>query len=119
MKILVIDDDPDVLEMFERVLSDAGHAVRISSNARDGLAEIEQTVPDVLITDVLMPDFDGIEVIKSLRQHYPDLWIIAVSGGGRYMPAHVSLTMSEAFGADRILRKPIQRAELLAALVPE
>ena len=118
MKILVIDDDPDILEMLTRVLADAGHEVRVATDAKLGLGEIERATPEVLITDVLMPEVDGIEVIKGLRRRYPDLWIVAISGGGSFMPANVSLKMSEAFGADRTLYKPFLKADLLAAIVP-
>ena len=118
VKILVIDDDRDVLDMLMRVLSDAGHEVKVATDAKAGLGEIGDTKPDVLITDILMPEVDGIEVIKGLRRRYPDLWIVAISGGGSYMPANVSLKISEAFGADRTLYKPFLKADLLAAIKP-
>ena len=118
MKILVIDDDRDVLDMLTRVLADAGHDVEAATDAKTGLGQIGDIKPDVLITDILMPDVDGIEVIKGLRHRYPDLWIVAISGGGNFMPANVSLKMSEAFGADRTLYKPFLRADLLAAIRP-
>jgi YesN/AraC family two-component response regulator len=70
---------------------------------------------DVLVTDILMPEADGLEVIRAASGR-PELGIIAISGGGNYMPAAVSLAMSEAFGARKVLFKPFRKQELLDAV---
>jgi YesN/AraC family two-component response regulator len=70
---------------------------------------------DLLVTDILMPEADGLEVIRAASAR-PELGIIAISGGGNYMPAAVSLAMSEAFGARKVLFKPFRKQELLDAV---
>jgi DNA-binding response OmpR family regulator len=119
VRIVVIDDDVVLLGMLEQMLVHAGHTVAAFSHAADAMAEIARAMPDVLITDVLMPDIDGIELIKNVRRTNADLWIVAMSGGGHYVPTSISLKMAKASGADRTLQKPFRRADLLRVIVPE
>jgi CheY-like chemotaxis protein len=65
---------------------------------------------------MIMPEVGGIDVIRQVRKDHPNLWIVAISGGGDMLSTTVTLTLSEAFGADRILYKPFVKSELLAAL---
>jgi DNA-binding response OmpR family regulator len=116
MRIAVIDDDADMLTATCRVLEQAGHAVSAFSESAKGLKEVQSGGFDVLVTDMLMPGIDGVEVIRNLRNSHPKLWIVAISGGGELLPAATALKFSEVFGADRVLYKPFRKAELLAAL---
>lgn len=116
MRILAVDDQKDILATIGTMLQGSGHEVTLVQDADTALTQIEGGGFDVLITDILMPDKDGIEVIKALRRRHPNLWIVAMSGGGRKVAATISLKLSEAFGADRVLFKPFRRAELLAAI---
>ena len=115
-KVLVVDDVVEMRSMIRSMLESAGHAV---SEAGDGKAAIEILQGagplDVLVTDILMPEADGLEVIRAAAAR-TDLGIIAISGGGNYMPAAVSLAMSEAFGARKVLFKPFRKQELLDAV---
>ncbi len=111
-KILVIDDDPQVGGVLERILARAGHTVRMAAGGREGIREFEEFEPDLVITDLNMPDMDGIEVIRELRRIRAEVAIIAVSGGG-LMPKDLLLSSAEALGADGILRKPFEVRELL------
>ena len=87
-----------------------------AENGRTGISALRGAEPiDVLVTDILMPEADGIEVIRAASDR-PGLGIIAISGGGSYMPAAVSLAMSEAFGARKVLFKPFRKQELLEAI---
>jgi CheY-like chemotaxis protein len=116
MRILVLDDDKEILDFVGKLLRDEGHEVTASARARAGLLQIDAKRIDVLLTDMLMPEMDGIEVIKALRKNHPDLLIVAMSGGGSRLSADTTLNMSQAFGADRVLYKPFRRNELLAAI---
>lgn len=116
MRIAVIDDDDDLLTATRRLLEQAGHEVSAFVEPAKGLQKVQGGGFDVLVTDMLMPGIDGIEVIRNLRKSQPDLWIVAISGGGDLLPAATALKFSEVFGADRLLYKPFRKAELLAAV---
>lgn len=115
-RILIVEDTPDFRSMMREILQTAGHDV---AEAGDGLAamrQIESGSFDLLVTDVLMPESDGIELIRTLAKQKRRLPILAVSGGGRDLPAAISLALTEAAGAHRTLFKPFRAAELLAAV---
>jgi CheY-like chemotaxis protein len=115
-RVLVVDDMADMRTMIRTMLESAGHTVAEAENGRTGIKALRGPEPiDVLVTDILMPEADGIEVIRAAADR-PGLGIIAISGGGSYMPAAVSLAMSEAFGARKVLFKPFRKQELLEAI---
>lgn len=116
MKVLVIDDEPDVLDLLVRQLQAAGHEVQSTLSARTGLQLLETEPFDALVTDILIPDFDGIELMLSIRRRLPDLWVVAISGGGHHLSASDTLRMTDALGANRHLMKPFSADELLAVL---
>lgn len=118
MKIVVIDDEPDFLALIATRLAAAGHEVVTELRATKGIAEVLANGADVLVTDMLMPDFDGLEVIRTLRAKRPQLWIVAISGGGQLISSAMTLNFSQALGADRILYKPFGHRDLLAAIEP-
>lgn len=119
MRVLVIDDNQDALDVIDTYLRDAGHDVIATNCPKAGMQHISEGDIDVLLTDIVMPDIDGIQVIKQLRNNHPNLWIVAISGGGPHLAANYALNTSQAFGADRTLYKPFQKKELLAAIHPE
>jgi CheY-like chemotaxis protein len=112
LNILIIDDDPAIREELRDALEAWGYAVTDAANGREGLKLIKKAVPDIVITDIMMPEMDGIEIVRSLRETHPTLRIIALSGGDSqgYMGY---LTAAGRLGADTILTKPIQLAKLL------
>ncbi len=110
-RILVIDDEPTVRRYFARVLDMAGHEVDVAENGREGMRMFRAHRPDLVITDILMPESDGIETITELKQDFPDTKIIAISGGGAVGP-HGYLKAAELLGADVVLEKPIKATEL-------
>jgi DNA-binding response OmpR family regulator len=119
--ILVIEDDREVRDFLVEVLTRAGHAVTAAANGRDGVAKFREEPAQVVITDIIMPEKDGIETILDLRREHPQLKVIAISGGGRSTPENY-LHSARLLGADRAFRKPFRNEEILAAineLVPE
>jgi CheY-like chemotaxis protein len=114
-RVLVFDDNPEICDIVRRILCEAGYEVRFGTADRHGLHEVTRHDYDVLITDVFMPEMDGMELIRAARQARPELPIICMSGGASYVSADFSLNLSEAFGA-KPLSKPFGRRELLAAL---
>ena len=116
-RILVIDDDDMVRTFVSRALEIAGYAVSAASNGYEAMVLFRQFKPDGVITDLLMPERDGIETIMELRRHTPHVPIVAISGGFNAMSS-VYLKTAEQLGADAVLSKPFSIEQLLAALSP-
>lgn len=106
-RVLVIDDDSSVRYTLRRMLERVGHRVAEASGATEGCRLFSAAPVDVVITDMLMPDGDGIEVIQTLRREHPDVQIIAMSGGGAGSGGHY-LEWARLFGAQQILAKPLE-----------
>lgn len=116
MRILVVDDQQDLLDGMGKLLTLLNHEPVLERDPRQALGLIDSGEFDVLITDMVMPNMGGREVIKQVRGKHPDLWIVAISGGGDSIPANTNLRISQAYGADRVLYKPFCRPELMDAL---
>ncbi len=114
-EILLIDDDESFRGMLARLLTRAGHTVETCGDGKKGV-EIFRKKPDYLvITDLIMPDQEGIETIIQLRREFPGVQIIAMSGGGRVSP-NIYLDSAASLGAKRIFTKPFDTEEFLAAV---
>jgi CheY-like chemotaxis protein len=111
-KVLIIDDDRMVRETIKIILESAGHAAFLAGNGREGLKIFTAAAPDIVITDILMPEKEGIETIAELRRLKPDLPIVAISGGGRVGNMNF-LKAAESFGANHTLTKPFEPEEIL------
>jgi CheY-like chemotaxis protein len=114
-KILVFDDEPSILLMIKKMLEKAGHEVDIALNGREGMELFEKNKPDLLITDIIMPEKEGLETILELRKKYPELKIIAISGGGRIGPEGY-LPSAKRLGADMVFQKPLVQKEFMQAV---
>jgi CheY-like chemotaxis protein len=124
-RILVIDDEPFILEALKRVLGSSAVLVVGAANADAGLAAMRESPADLVIIDVILPGMDGVAAIKIFRRDYPAVRIIAISGGGNfglnaYLPDAIStsayLAACRAAGADGTLAKPFETAELRALI---
>lgn len=120
-RVLIIDDEEFVRITVSQMLERDGHTVLEAADGEMGLEVLRETRVDLVITDILMPNKEGIETILDLREIYPDIKIIAISGGGR-IKATTYLDMAKRLGADAVLKKPFEMKELLdavtACLVP-
>ena len=116
ISILVVDDASDTLEVITMCLRECGHVVTCASGGRAAIALLEDRHFDLIITDLLMPDSDGMEVIMAARQTQPAAQIIAMTGGGDFFSARHLLNLAGALGADERLTKPFSRATLLDAV---
>ena len=123
--VLVVDDELDVRDAIERVLTRAGYSVRTAGDASDALAELRRSHADVVITDIIMPKIDGVEGIACNRKEFPAVRIIAISGGGNfgiaaYKPHAITtsayLAAAERAGAHLVLTKPFESADLLQSV---
>lgn len=111
--ILVIDDYPDTVDLLREILVPAGYQVAAASDGREALLLLRATNPDLVITDLYMPNQDGLETIIQLRRADPRLPIIAISGG---LAANSLLAAAQKIGAVSALPKPFLTEELLAAV---
>jgi CheY-like chemotaxis protein len=114
-KILLIDDDDLVRYAMVRILARDEYQIVCASNGREGVAALEKEPFDLVITDILMPDQEGIETIRAIRRLSPAVPIIAISGGGRFSGADY-LAIAEKFGASKTLPKPFEPATLLSSV---
>lgn len=114
-KILVIDDDGAIRRLISRILVPAGHEVIEASGGKLGLEMSGAEQPSIIIVDILMPDTDGIETIRSLVAARSSVGIIAISGGG-LGSSKFYLDMATKLGAHRFLEKPFTRMDLLTAI---
>ncbi len=114
-RILVVDDDVAVREMVRRMLERAGHSVIDAANGAEALTLCRLTRPELVVTNIVMPEKEGLELIRELRAEQPDLPVIAMSGGGQAARG-AYLDMARAFGAIGTLTKPFDRTTLLRAV---
>ncbi|MBL8952126.1 MAG: response regulator [Myxococcaceae bacterium] len=117
--IVVVEDDPGLRHSFARMLRAEGHVVLEMENGRTALAEVLAKPPDLLITDVNMPEFDGLELIRGVRKRHPDLPIIAMTVGGA-LPTDVTLDAARLLGAHATFDKltsPKVLVELVARIL--
>lgn len=115
-RILVIDDDDDVRGVVVESLKTAGHEVFSASNGAEGLAFQEKHGADLVITDLIMPEMEGIETIRAFHGAFPAVGIIAMSGGGRSLDARSYLSVARELGADIVLPKPFGAQALIDAV---
>ncbi len=115
-RILVIDDEELVRSTLRMTLEAQGYEVEDAPDGEAGVQIFRQRPADLIVTDILMPGKEGIEMIIELRRDFPDVRIIAISGGGRFKSPHTFLTTAQHFGADRIFAKPFDQEEFLAAV---
>ena len=114
-RLLIAEDSADMRESLKLLLERAGYEVAVAADGACAL-ELQRRQPaDVLITDIFMPDQDGLETIQEFRHEFPQVRIIAMSGGGARVGGRY-LDIAELAGADAVLRKPFEVSDLLRAL---
>jgi CheY-like chemotaxis protein len=114
-RILVIDDDADVRRALRRILETEGYEVLEAANGKEGVRLFGESPCDAVITDLYMPEKEGLETIRELRQTHPELKILVITGAapGSVFDLRQHATM---LGANRALSKPFSRGEVLQAL---
>ena len=114
-KILIIDDDHHILLMIKKMLERAGFEVELASNGNEGLELFKRLQVDLVITDIIMPEKEGLETIREMKRLRADLKIIAMSGGGKVSSDNY-LNMAKIFGASRIISKPFSQKQMVSAV---
>lgn len=111
--ILLIDDDESVCKLLRKMLESAGYLVRTAITGDQGLDSYREHGADLVITDIFMPDKDGIELVRELRSEAKEVPIIAISGGMEMMEPAMMLKVAASLGALYTLPKPLAKTELL------
>jgi len=114
-RILVIDDEPLVRSTVVTMLNREGFSVEEASDGQAGIAMFHKNPPDVVITDIFMPNRDGIEIVMELKRSSPRTKIIAMTGGGQTRMMEIA-SAAKLLGADHILHKPFESESLVAAV---
>lgn len=113
--VLIIDDDKYVRKMIKRILERAGYITVEAKNGHQAIERYSEEKPDVTITDIIMPEKEGIETILELKRRFSAQNIIAISGGGR-IAAECYLGLAQRLGADLVFSKPIDPKVLVSAV---
>jgi len=111
-KILVIDDNVTFRQNLRDLLEFEGYNVAEASDGVEGVEKFRDQSADLVIMDIIMPKKDGVEAIWELKTEFPDVKIIAISGGGRIGPRNY-LELAEGFGSDKVIQKPVDLFALL------
>ncbi|HSL86341.1 MAG TPA: response regulator [Bacteroidales bacterium] len=111
--ILLVEDELELKEMLKVALARRNFTVIEAENGREAIARFRPGITDLVITDLIMPEEDGLKVIIELREVKPSVRIIAISGGGKAGPGNY-LSLAKALGADAVFSKPFSITELLS-----
>ena len=114
-RILVIDDEPEMRTLLRQILEKVGYEVVDASNGRQGLSRYSEKPADLVITDLVMPEKEGIETIMDLNRRFAGVKIIAISGGGQVGPRDY-LRLARELGALKTFAKPFSIGDLLKAI---
>jgi len=114
-RILLIEDDHQLRKLFQKKMAGKGYEIIEASNGKEGMERFRDASPDLIITDIVMPEKEGLETISELRKMAPGIKIIAISGGGRISPESY-LSTAAFLGARHVFSKPIDWPEMLRAV---
>ena len=113
--ILIVEDDLELREMLRISLARRKFTVLEAKTGRDAILHFKPSVTDIVITDLIMPDEDGLKVIMKLRELKPSIKIIAISGGGKVGPGNY-LNLAKALGANAVFPKPFSVSDLMVKI---
>jgi CheY-like chemotaxis protein len=113
--VLIVEDEKELREMLKTALLRRRLTVLEAVNGKDAIVHFKPSITDLVVTDLIMPEEDGLKVIMKLKQLKPGIKIIAISGGGKAGPASY-LNLAKALGADAVYSKPFSTNELIAKI---
>jgi CheY-like chemotaxis protein len=113
--VLIVEDDKELREMLKMSLLRRSFTVFEAENGKDAITHFKPTITDLVVTDLIMPEEDGLKVVIKLRELKPSIKIIAISGGGKVGPGSY-LNLAKALGADAIYSKPFSINDLTAKI---
>jgi CheY-like chemotaxis protein len=110
--LLIADDDPFVQLTYKHCFEEAGYKVGLAGDGRAAINFLKANKTDIVFLDIFMPDKDGLETLLVIKKTYPDVRVVAMTGGGK-KTRHDFLTTASKFGADGVVRKPIAPSDLI------
>jgi CheY-like chemotaxis protein len=113
--VLIVEDDKELREMLKMSLQRRGFLVLEADNGKDAITHFKPLITDLVVTDLIMPEEDGLKVVIKLRELKPSIRIIAISGGGKVGPGSY-LNLAKALGADAIYSKPFSINDLIVKI---
>jgi len=114
-KILIIDDDEVMRTLFAEIVTEAGHDATLAETSNEGCRLTEELKPDMILTDIFIPEEGGLEVIRNVKKKLPDTKIIAISGFDIRQEVDV-LELAKKYGADETFQKPVH-AQILSETI--
>jgi YesN/AraC family two-component response regulator len=114
-RILIMEDEVQMRALLRQILESSGHEVTEAANGVEGIRLYHEKPADLVIVDIIMPEKEGFETIRELKRDFPEVKLIAISGGG-FVGAEPYLKMAESLGVTHNFAKPIEREELLDAV---
>ena len=115
-RILLVDDVPAVRLSIRAALEAVGYQVQEAGDGKEALDLLDSQAVDLIVTDLWMPNLDGVELLKRLRATNAGIKVIAISGGGMRKPIDVSAALAQTWGADAVLYKPFDNDDLVAEI---
>lgn len=116
MNVLLVEDSPEVSLSVREILTGAGHSVEEATNGKEGLEKLSVSSFDLVVSDIWMPEMDGIALLKEIRGSGNDLPVIVISGGAPNAPLTYTAPLASTFGANAVIYKPFEKEELLKAI---
>jgi len=115
MRVLIIDDDEQIRVLLQQMMKWAGLEVEVAENGKIAMQLMQEDPADLVITDLIMPEQEGLETISRLKKEYEGIKIIAISGGGRIGP-EAYLPAARELGADLVFSKPFDVQKVVDAV---
>ncbi len=116
LAVVVADDVAELRQLIALWLEEMGHRVSVAANGREAFRLATEQPCDLLCTDIIMPDGDGLDVIADIRRAKPHVRVLAFSGGDRVLEPRNALRLAKVIGADNWLAKPFNRAQFVDAV---
>ncbi|MEQ8734805.1 MAG: response regulator [Rhodospirillaceae bacterium] len=116
MNILLVEDSPEVSLSVREILASAGHDVDDVANGKEALAKLAEHSYDMVVSDIWMPEMDGISLLKEIRGAGNDVPVVVISGGAPNAPLTYTAPLASTFGAKAVVYKPFEKEELLKTI---
>jgi two-component system chemotaxis response regulator CheY len=114
--ILLVEDSPEVSLSVREILTAAGHSVEDAASGKEALTRLKGSRFDAIVSDIWMPEMDGIALLKEIRGAGNNIPVVVISGGAPNAPLTYTAPLAATFGANVVVYKPFERAELLKAI---